>query len=634
MASKSQNYYEALGVDEKASLVDIQNAYNTLVDKLGTAADSASIAAMEAYGAAYEVLSDQGQRDEYDNSLKKQANGAAAKGQAKGANAKDTAEKRASNAKDSASQRATDAKKAAAAKAEDLKQQAKPAAYKATAAKDSAAGTASEAKDKTANKGNEVKQQAKEAAKPAIDNAQQTKDKVQQKAQQTKSQAQDKAKPAIDKAQEVKGNVQGKAQDAATEAQRRAQPVIDQAKEQVSALQDKAKEAQKEAQRQAQPVLDKAKEQYDRAKDQAVKVKDEAVEKAQPVVEDAKKQLNNAAAEAQKQAKPVVDQAKAAIQQAQDQLKPAVQDAAQKAQETINSATGGNAGAGNAIKGSLDKGQTVTSDKLTAVSRMLTNTLGSGRMFEEYVGQFAMAASYGISQMQEEKTAVAALQEGRRAVLAKLLKVKLHPYVNGDVDLVSFKATFTKEAEELASLPFGTGMLRVIGASYERAAKPYLSNVVAAWISRTAHNVATTASAGMGYASVKMMQYDVSHYGEKGKAMDIAEMVKYFEDRMGWTISNIWNLLVYDVEDTCYAVAKSVLDEEDIDDEVRKMRAAAIMEIGKIFQSAERKGDRAICLCPQAVPTELLLMSARALRVWLTMRSRVSIRLQRKHSRA
>ena len=53
---------------------------------------------------------------------------------------------------------------------------------------------------------------------------------------------------------------------------------------------------------------------------------------------------------------------------------------------------------------------------------------------------------------------------------------------------------------------------------------------------------------------------------------------------MGWTITNIWNLLVYDVEDTCYAVAKSVLEEEGIDDEVRKMRAAAIMEIGKIFQ--------------------------------------------------
>ena len=32
-------------------------------------------------------------------------------------------------------------------------------------------------------------------------------------------------------------------------------------------------------------------------------------------------------------------------------------------------------------------------------------------------------------------------------------------------------------------------------------------------------------SAGIGYANVKMMQYDVSNYGEK-KLMDVAEMVK------------------------------------------------------------------------------------------------------------
>lgn len=33
------------------------------------------------------------------------------------------------------------------------------------------------------------------------------------------------------------------------------------------------------------------------------------------------------------------------------------------------------------------------------------------------------------------------------------------------------------------------------------------------------------ASAGIGYANVKMMQYDVKNYGEK-KMMDVAEIVK------------------------------------------------------------------------------------------------------------
>ena len=34
------------------------------------------------------------------------------------------------------------------------------------------------------------------------------------------------------------------------------------------------------------------------------------------------------------------------------------------------------------------------------------------------------------------------------------------------------------------------------------------------------------ASAGVGYANVKMMQYDVKHYGQHGRFMDITEMVK------------------------------------------------------------------------------------------------------------
>ena len=53
---------------------------------------------------------------------------------------------------------------------------------------------------------------------------------------------------------------------------------------------------------------------------------------------------------------------------------------------------------------------------------------------------------------------------------------------------------------------------------------------------------------------------------------------------MGWTITNIWNLLTYDVEDTVYHVCKQVLDEEDIPKDMRTTRAAAIKEIGVIFQ--------------------------------------------------
>lgn len=59
---------------------------------------------------------------------------------------------------------------------------------------------------------------------------------------------------------------------------------------------------------------------------------------------------------------------------------------------------------------------------------------------------------------------------------------------------------------------------------------------------------------------------------------------RYFEDRMGWTITNIWNLITYDVEDVVYKVATQVLTEEDVSKEEIKLRAEALKEIGEIFQ--------------------------------------------------
>ena len=53
----------------------------------------------------------------------------------------------------------------------------------------------------------------------------------------------------------------------------------------------------------------------------------------------------------------------------------------------------------------------------------------------------------------------------RRAILARLLKGKLQPFISGEVDMTGFQAKFTQEAEELASLPFGVPMLHLIGCA-------------------------------------------------------------------------------------------------------------------------------------------------------------------------
>lgn len=72
--------------------------------------------------------------------------------------------------------------------------------------------------------------------------------------------------------------------------------------------------------------------------------------------------------EAQKQAQPLVDQAKEGAAQAQAKL-----------QQIAGDVTGGSSG-GAAAQGELDKGQTIDSDKLAAMSDLLANTLGSGRL--------------------------------------------------------------------------------------------------------------------------------------------------------------------------------------------------------------------------------------------------------------
>lgn len=52
---------------------------------------------------------------------------------------------------------------------------------------------------------------------------------------------------------------------------------------------------------------------------------------------------------------------------------------------------------------------------------------------------------------------------------------------------------------------------------------------------------------------------------------------------MGWTLTNIWNLITYDVEDVVYKVATKVLTEEGVSKEEIKSLAQAIKDIGDIF---------------------------------------------------
>lgn len=82
------------------------------------------------------------------------------------------------------------------------------------------------------------------------------------------------------------------------------------------------------------------------------------------------------------------------------------------------------------------------------------------------------------------------------------------------------------------------------------------------------------------------MKYDVFHrqsYFVKD-VMPAKEMAEYFEERLGWLITSLWELNCKDVDDTLEAVTSRVLKQADVSQEEIRLRAEAIKEIATVFQ--------------------------------------------------
>lgn len=82
------------------------------------------------------------------------------------------------------------------------------------------------------------------------------------------------------------------------------------------------------------------------------------------------------------------------------------------------------------------------------------------------------------------------------------------------------------------------------------------------------------------------MKYDVFHrqsYFVKD-VMPAKEMAEYFEDRLGWLITSLWELNCKDADDTLAAVTSRVLTQADVSKEEIRLRAEAIKEIATVFQ--------------------------------------------------
>jgi hypothetical protein len=134
-------------------------------------------------------------------------------------------------------------------------------------------------------------------------------------------------------------------------------------------------------------------------------------------------------------------------------------------------------------------------EQMSDVVNLITQLLGI-KKFEEYVGQASLLGGAGLMAFksggtitEDDKKRLSVLSKERQAKVAQVLKSKLQHYVTGDKD--GFIQAVRQEADEVSAMPFGTPLLHLVGYMYERAAQPYLGNVVGEWFKRQAHSLST-----------------------------------------------------------------------------------------------------------------------------------------------